>query len=229
VDVFPADGYTATMKPLKTESQDAETLRDLGSASVQVVHDIKNQLNGLKLYATFLRKRMEKGERPADELETISKLIAGLERAAADMTLLVRYGRPLELRRQTGTDLARLLLDAAGSAQVAGGNYEGDFDPGLLAEALKNITRGGRSEGGAADEGLSIQLRREVSDVTPVAVVEWRGLSHAGAPDSGGDPFRSFAGGDGLRMALAAKIIRAHGGEVSHEGGTARARLPLQK
>jgi hypothetical protein len=30
-------------------------------------------------------------------------------------------------------------------------------------------------------------------------------------------------------MALAAKIIRAHGGEVSLEGGTARARLPLLK
>jgi hypothetical protein len=30
-------------------------------------------------------------------------------------------------------------------------------------------------------------------------------------------------------MALAAKIIRAHGGEVSMEDGRIRARLPLQK
>ena len=91
VDVFPAEGCTVGMKPLKTELQDTETLVELGSASVQVVHDLKNQLNGLKLYATFLRKRMEKAERPADELETIGKLIAGLERGAGDMTLLVRY------------------------------------------------------------------------------------------------------------------------------------------
>src|ERR671921_1492687 len=97
------------MKPLKTELQDAETLRDLGSASVQIVHDLKNQLNGLKLYATFLRKRMEKAERPADEHETIAKLIAGLERAAADMTTLVRMGRPLELRLQPQTDLVKIL------------------------------------------------------------------------------------------------------------------------
>src|ERR1044071_10402947 len=95
------------MKALKTELQDAETLRDLGSACVQIVHDLKNQLNGLKLYATFLRKRMEKAERPADEQETLAKLISGLERAAADMTVLVRFGRALELRRQPGTDLAR--------------------------------------------------------------------------------------------------------------------------
>ena len=108
------------MKPLKTELQDAETLRDLGSASVQIVHDLKNQLNGLKLYATFLRKRMEKSERPADEFETMAKLISGLERAAADMNVLVRYGRALELRRQPGTDLGRLLADSADGARVEG-------------------------------------------------------------------------------------------------------------
>src|ERR687886_2586779 len=159
------------MKPLKTEIQDAETLRELGSASVQVVHDLKNQLNGLKLYATFLRKRMEKSERPADELETVAKLIAGLERAATDMTLLVRYGRPLELRRQAGTDLARLLAEAADGARVeaADGSYEGDFDPSLLAEALKNITAGGRGEGGGAAQ---IGLRQEQAAGGRVAVVE---------------------------------------------------------
>src|ERR1051325_5611177 len=106
------------MKPLKTEIQDEETLRELGGASVQVVHDLKNQLNGLKLYATFLRKRMEKAERPADELETIGKLIAGLERGATDMTLLVRYGRPLDIQRKPSTDLSRLLAESA----------EGEFD-----------------------------------------------------------------------------------------------------
>src|SRR5436189_1688285 len=106
------------MKSLMTRTDDGGTLQDIGRASIQIVHDLKNQLNGLKLYATFLRKRMEKGERPADEQETISKLIAGLERAAADMTLLVRYGRPLDLRRQSGTDLAKLLADAAPGARV---------------------------------------------------------------------------------------------------------------
>lgn len=225
--MFPAEGYADSMKPLKSELQDSDTLRDLGSASVQVVHDLKNQLNGLKLYATFLRKRMEKGERPTDELETIAKLISGLERAAADMTLLVRYGRPLELRRQTPTDLARLVADSCADARIAadGGPYEGDFDPVLLGEALKNINTGGRVEGQQAEECASeVQLRREPSGSTHAAVVEWRGVVPA---DSTEDPFRSFAGGAGMRMALAAKIIRAHGGEVEREGGVIRARLPL--
>jgi signal transduction histidine kinase len=211
------------MKPLKTELQDAETLRDLGSASVQIVHDLKNQLNGLKLYATFLRKRMEKAERPADEQETLAKLISGLERAAADMTVLVRFGRALELRRQAGTDLARLLQDSAEGAHVEtdGGTFEGDFDPVLLAEALKNITAGALGESGAAEGASRVRLSGDGSG----ALVEWQGA----AVSSDEDPFRSLAGAAGLRMALAAKIVRAHGGEVSSEGGRIRARLPLQE
>jgi signal transduction histidine kinase len=215
------------MKPLKTEIQDAETLRELGSASVQVVHDLKNQLNGLKLYATFLRKRMEKAERPADELETIAKLIAGLERGATDMTTLVRYGRPIELRRQPGVDLARLLRESAEGARVEvdGEAFEGEFDPALLAEALKNITNGGRASAHGGEEGgAEVRLTREGSGAS--AVVEWRGVPLA---DADGDPFRSFTGGAGLRLALAARIIREHGGEVSNEAGVIRARLPLQK
>src|SRR5205085_26817 len=139
---------------------------------------------------------------------------------------LVRYGRPLELRRQPGTDLARLLSESADGARVeaAGGSYEGDFDPSLLAEALKNITAGGRGEGPAAGGGAEVRLRQEQAAGGRVAVVEWRGVFGPGAQE---DPFRGLAGGAGLRLALAARIIRAHGGEVSHEGGVARARLPL--
>jgi signal transduction histidine kinase len=213
------------MKPLKTELQDTEMLRDLGSASVQIVHDLKNQLNGLKLYATFLRKRLEKAERPADEQETIAKLISGLERAAADMTVLVRFGRQLELRRQPGTDLARLVADSADGTpfEADGGPFEGDFDPALLAEALKNITAGARGEGEANEAGVAQRVR--LSGEGSGAVVEWLGA----AVSDGEDPFRSLAGATGLRMALAARIVRAHGGEVSHEGGRISARLPLQK
>ena len=212
------------MKPLKTELQDAETLRDLGSASVQIVHDLKNQLNGLKLYATFLRKRMERAERPADEQETLAKLISGLERAAADMNVLVRFGRALELRRQPGTDLARLLGESAEGASVetVGGPFEGDYDPVLLAEALKNITAGASEESADAEGASRVRLSGDGAG----ALIEWQG---AAAAADGEDPFRSLAGAAGLRMALAAKIVRAHGGEVTHEGGRIRARLPLQK
>ena len=85
-----------------SRTEDRETLQDLGRASIQIVHDLKNQLNGLKLYATFLRRRLEKSERPEDEQETIAKLMAGLDRAASDLATIVEYGRQIELKKQPG-------------------------------------------------------------------------------------------------------------------------------
>ncbi len=223
------------MKQLTSDSQDATTLQTLGRASVQIVHDLKNQLNGLKLYATFLRKRMEKSERPADEQETIGKLIGGLERAANDMTVLVRYGRPIELRRQPHTNLVKIMNtvltaeqpDAVVRFEPEADILTGDFDTAAIAEALQTITvnaLNSRPAGSDDSDSLLVNLRRDQSarEATPQIVVEWRGVSTAE-----GDPFHSFAGSNGLRMSLAAKIIEAHGGETESETDVWRVRLPL--
>jgi signal transduction histidine kinase len=215
------------MKPLATEIQNPDTLQELGRASVQIVHDLKNQLNGLKLYATFLRKRMEKDERPEDERETLAKLIAGLERAAADMTALVRYGRPLELRRQPRVALDKILssigkADEAGTPvelEIEAAGLEGEYDPAALAEALQTITAGALNLRRAADAPVSIHLRQDQAQ----ALIEWRNLrlnEH--------DVFRSFAGSDGLRLSLAAKIIEAHQGKVEQQADMLCVRLPIK-
>src|ERR1044071_8452627 len=100
------------MKPLSSQSEDENCLEDIGRASLQIVHDLKNQLNGLKLYATFLRKRFEKGEPSADEVDTVNKLISGVDRAAGDLNLLSDYSKPLTLRKQTSVELQKILRTA---------------------------------------------------------------------------------------------------------------------
>lgn len=216
------------MKPLKSETQDNETLQEIGRASVQIVHDLKNQLNGLKLYATFLRKRMEKAERPADEHETIAKLIAGLERAASDMTVLVRMGRPLELRLQPQTDLCKILssLENGEDIKIENETQEatGDFDVAAITEALKTITANAQAlRPTDATTGLQINLRLDEDQTR--AIIEWRGVKTS----NGDDPFHSYAGSEGLRMSLAAKIIEAHGGETDYEADALRAELPINR
>lgn len=218
------------MKPLTQPTQDAEALQELGRASVQIVHDLKNQLNGLKLYATFLRKRHERGgERQPDELETVGKIAAGLERAAEDMAVLVRFGRPLALRRAPGVDLAQLLRAAAGpevSPEVQAGLFRGEFDAEALTAALRDITavlRGADADGG---RGRTISLRRGDLNDAAVAVVEWGGLKTGGGTMS---PFDTFAGSAGLRLAQAARVVRAHGGAVEHAAGAVSIRLPLTR
>ncbi|MEP6741985.1 MAG: hypothetical protein ABJB61_05755 [bacterium] len=228
------------MKPLLSGSEDNDSLQALGRASVQIVHDLKNQLNGLKLYATFLRKRLEKGDRPADELETIRKLIAGIDRTAEDLSLLSEYGRPLVVKKQGTADLQKILrgvvanLNGNAATQTAGAAaividaeaslLLGEVDAGLLAEALKSISLGAlKFFKSRKNEGsLKIQLSSDQAGARHDGIIDWHvmdSLDH--------DPFRSFAGTDEIRMSLAAKVIEAHGGSAEGRNGTLRVRLPL--
>lgn len=232
------------MKPLLSESEDNDALRALGRASVQIVHDLKNQLNGLKLYATFLRKRMEKGERPADELETINKLIAGLDRTARDVSMIVEYGRPLELKKQAGTDLEKLSRDVAASLNAEnlsnrppvtgglsgsvvvdtekGGSLVGEFDRALLTEALRWISLCAIKMSANKADSLAIRLKVDVIESRRDGVIEWSVYD-----SSDHDPFHSFAGSNEIRLSLAARIIEAHGGSATRQDGVLSVRLPL--
>ena len=233
------------MKPLLTKSEDSDALQALGRASVQIVHDLKNQLNGLKLYATFLRKRLEKGERQADELETINKLIAGLDRTARDVSMIVEFSRPLELKKQGGTDLEKIMHAVAarlnaenlsGRPPVTGGlsgaivvaadrgPLVGEFDSVLLSEALKGISISAmKILAGKKHEGsLSIHVKSEAIESGRDGVIEWSVFD-----TSDHDPFHSFAGSNEIRLSLAARIIEAHGGSANRRNGALSVRLPL--
>ena len=215
------------MKPLTLDAEDAGGLQELGRQSLQIVHDIKNQLNGLKLYATFLRKRMERDDRPEDERETIHKLIAGLERATADASALVRLARPVELRRQPHVDLVKVItaVGAQSDLQTDAGadSLQGEFDLAAVTEALKDLTETARQneiEPGA----LALTLRRARDGESPTAIVEWRGVKQA---EGANTLLNSYSGSNALRANVAAKVIMAHGGGIEHEADTLRVTLPI--
>jgi signal transduction histidine kinase len=229
------------MKPLLSETQDSDTLKDIGRASIQIVHDLKNQLNGLKLYATFLRRRLEKAERPADEQETLAKLISGLERAAEDLSIIVLYGRRLDLKRQSGVDVQDILGTVCSSLnegeQMNGGalgsftfdsepaRLKGEYDPVLLADAFKSISLGAlkMAQVRSNQQSLKILFRKEPG-ATPTAIIEWPDVNI-----SAHDPFRSFAGSHEIKMSLAAKIVEAHGGSAECRGSSLVVTLPLSQ
>jgi hypothetical protein len=214
------------MTPQQQPTHDTEALQELGRASVEVVHDIKNQLNGLKLYATFLRKRAERDQRPADEVETVNKIIAGLERAADEMNLLVRYGRTLELRRAP-QDLAEIVRASAitdgETLDAQGAEFRGEFDAERLGEAFREIAAASRDNSNN-QHVAPVSLRREETAGGAFALIEWRGVKNAGARDI----FGGLDGVGSLRAALAAKIISAHGGAVEHVADAIRVRIPLK-
>ncbi|HEY5885812.1 MAG TPA: hypothetical protein VIT88_14070 [Pyrinomonadaceae bacterium] len=223
-----------------SESKDNSSLQALGRASVQIVHDLKNQINGLKLYATFLRKRSERSERPADEIETINKLIAGLDRTAADLSMIVELGQPLELQRQPDVNLTNLLQAVTANVNtsprvtgsltgpmVLAGDQQplaGEFDKPKLEQALKTISSSAmKLLGSKTSEGsLNVILRRAGNGPNAEGIIEWKGF---GSFEH--DPFRSFAGSDGIKLSLAARVVEAHGGSAEKQDDALRVRLPL--
>jgi nitrogen fixation/metabolism regulation signal transduction histidine kinase len=220
------------MKVSMSRTEDRETLEDVGRASIQIVHDLKNQLNGLKLYATFLRRRLEKSERPEDEQETIAKLMAGLDRAASDLATIVEYGRQIELKKQPGFEVQKVLrtvcstFDGPGTQIVvdpSSDSVQGTFDPLKLTDAFKWIcaaaikNRG--TENGAEAGPVSVKI---AADDIRAAIIEWSGLRKIDH-----DPFHSFIGSDEIRLALAAKIIEAHGGSAKLAEDRFVVQLPL--
>src|ERR1041385_3542667 len=203
------------MKVSMSRTEDRETLQDLGRASIQIVHDLKNQLNGLKLYATFLRRRIEKNERPGDEQETVGKLINGLDRAAENLSLMVRYGQPVELKKQAGVELDKVLRAVCASLSEGGSSIvlkngsdgiQGNLDLFKLTDAFKWLCNGALKHRQNQD-GAEVSVTAGTDG--DHAVIEWSGLRQLDH-----DPFRSFAGSDEIKLALAAKIIEAHGGSA---------------
>jgi light-regulated signal transduction histidine kinase (bacteriophytochrome) len=221
------------MKPLVSRTDDRTTLQDLGRASIQIVHDLKNQLNGLKLYATFLRRRIEKSDRPDDERETIGKLISGLDRAANDLSTIVQYGREIDLRKQPGFDVLKVMrsictqLNESTSPVVCKSDSNpltGNFDPTKLTDAFNWISKMAIKHRRNEDENgvvtVSVKPGTERANQT---IVEWSGLTPIDH-----DPFHSFAGSDEIRMSLAAKIVEAHGGKAEHKDNCFVVTLPLE-
>jgi signal transduction histidine kinase len=220
------------MKTAMSRPEETERLQDLGRASARIVHDLKNQLNGLKLYATFLKRRIEKGERPSDEQETIGKLISGLDRAADDLSTIVRYGQPLELKKQPGVEVEKVLRAACAGFNETGSqivvapdaeSLQGDLDHFKLADAFKWLCAGALKHRQKDDGASEISVTTKATDGSRVQI-EWSGLRQLD-----NDPFRSFAGSDEIKLALAAKIIEAHGGSAKFVDKKFVVLLPLSE
>ena len=222
------------MQSASAIATDTAALERLGGATLHIVHDLKNQLNGLKLYATFLRKRLDRDDQPQDERETLAKLISGLDRAAKDLTALVRYARPLELQKQPGVDVMRIVTNVIAEAaeretgglpkviiasHFEGDSFIGEFDSSALSEAIKAITDDVRATiSPKAPQAISITMAAGEPDQV---VIEWRG-GRFNTRNS------ALAHGCGtIHTELAAKIIEVHGGNLICQNDVIQVSLPI--
>jgi len=68
---------------------------EIGRATNRLIHDFKNQMGGLKLYAAYLKKRFA-GQ--PEGLEIADKIIHSLNEMTENASLVTRLTRPMELK-----------------------------------------------------------------------------------------------------------------------------------
>jgi signal transduction histidine kinase len=180
-------------------------------------------------------------------LSEIGADLSELERMVSDVLQAARLdqaGGDLPLRRQP-VDLATLLTEAAARFReqrpgrvlaMRGADAALDADPALLRRALDNLLDNAAKYSGEETE-VALEARRDVGAV----VIEVRdrgiGIEPADLPRLFTPFFRTdrsrtrATGGVGLGLALARRIVEAHGGTIEVEsvpdqGTTFRLRLP---
>src|SRR5262245_19418918 len=82
-----------------------EMLIEAGRMASRLIHDFKNQLGGIKLYASYLKKRF--ADNPEGG-EVADKIIHALNEMADQAALVTRLIRPVELHREK-CDLRQLV------------------------------------------------------------------------------------------------------------------------
>jgi signal transduction histidine kinase len=228
-EIGVAEMHLAAMqRDLQATLAEQRHLADLGLAVSKINHDLRNMLAAAQLFSDRL------GSLPDPNVQRFApKLIAALDRAIAFCQTTLAYGRAREAPPARRLVALNRLVDEvaetvglAGHATVAWDNavppgLEIDADPDQLFRVLVNLCRNAlqaleADSDAAIVRRVTINARRDNGVVT-IRVAD----TGPGVPDAfRGTLFQAFQGssrpgGAGLGLAIAAELLRAHGGSIA--------------
>ena len=229
-DIIELRQAEEAMRSMQTQLTGAlrqkERLAQLGGAVAKISHDLRNILTTAQLFTD----RMGQSEDPAVR-RLVPKLIGSMSRAVNLCESTLSFGKaeepPPKLERFM---LGGLMTDLVESEQIAADGHEVEFalnippalmlraDPEQLYRVLSNLVRNARQAlAGRKGGGARISVRAweaqnewviEVADNGPGLPEKAR--AHLFEPFHGG----ARAGGFGLGLAIAAELMRGHGGSL---------------
>ncbi|GAA3866177.1 HAMP domain-containing sensor histidine kinase [Celeribacter arenosi] len=212
-----------------------ERLAQLGEAVAKISHDLRNILTTAQLFSD----RLEMSEDPA-VMRSAPKLMNSIQRAVNLCESTLAFGKAEEpAPRLTGVRVSELVEEVIAAERIGVGDFDLSFsvevpatmvvraDPEQMHRVLSNLVRnacqaiiatgkpGEISVSGREDEAEWVF---HVSDTGPGLPLKAR--EHLFQPFQGG----TRKGGFGLGLAIAAELVRGHGGRLmldqSDEGGT---------
>lgn len=83
---------------LTAETVDQTEMVEMGRTTIRLIHDFKNQMGGIKLYAAYLKKRFAANPDVAEGLEIADKIVHTLNEMAENASLVVKLSRPVDLK-----------------------------------------------------------------------------------------------------------------------------------
>lgn len=196
-------------------------LEALGRMAANLAHEIRNPLAGIQLYASMLKRDLEKDADKIRVLDRILGAIGGLETLVEDM---LAFGRDLEPRKrmqpfgplvEAALDLLRgAMAEKRVTATVRTGTSGAEMDGDMMQRVFLNIAGnavqavepGGRLTIDAC--GRSIRFIDDGPGIPPEILERLF------------TPFlTSKTKGTGLGLAIAHKIVEAHGGILEAKNG----------
>jgi len=216
------------VKKLEEDLRRSERLAALGKMAAGVAHELRNPLSSIKGLALVLRSRFqeENGDR-----ETATILVQEVERLNRSISELLDYARPQQLKK-VHFDIDKLLNKAVSlmriDAETAGVELRTNFEENLptvngdedkLTQVLLNLLLNGiqaMENGGTLDVYAGATDRKIQIVVTDTGC----GISEKDLARVFDPYFTTKPDGTGLGMAMSAKIIEEHGGEIRMQSKT---------
>ncbi len=224
--------FTATHQASQPAASAAQSLfPEVGWLTGRLLHDFKNQISGLKLYASYLKKHCAapggNADGPGDTVEIVDKIIGGLNVMAEQAVLISRLTQPLVLKPAPASLVSllnQLTDESAGLARAQGVELIADLPPEpvslncdaqLLFTALRALTV--RAIAACHREGqVVVTLRRREHEIRiDIADGSRELLSAAQCAALFELPVNERLNTMVLSLALADIIIRQHGGRTA--------------
>ncbi len=216
-------------KQLTGSLRQKERLAQLGEAVAKVSHDLRNILTTAQLFTD----RVEQSADPAVK-RVAPKLINSISRAVNLCESTLAFGRaeepPPALAR---VQLSKLVNDVIEGERLAAGEYDISYaedvasdmviraDSEQIHRVLSNLVRNARQAIINSGKSGEIAIRASETESDWVIAV---GDTGPGLPEKAKDhlfqPFQGGAtkGGHGLGLAIAAELVRGHGGRLELTG-----------
>ncbi|MCC6694508.1 MAG: PAS domain S-box protein [Candidatus Hydrogenedentes bacterium] len=221
---------------LRMKIRQQDRLAAVGEMAATVAHEIRNPLGGIRGFAALLARDLDEGD-PRRRL--VAKIEVGAKELERVVSELLEYTRPIQLRLRP-VSCAALVESALGYLEIGerpvavvngvDKNLHVHVDVDKMRQVFLNILLNAfQSIDGTGEIRISARAREQ--NVWVAIEDSGCGMTPAQREQVFSPFFTTKEKGTGLGLAVASKIVEAHGGVIEVEsepakGSTFRVRLP---